>query len=276
MPLNIKELGRSIDNTKTILNLSSIFEITSTIKINDTKSSVFASQNFYLDLFKLYERLLKAQKESELPQRTIEYNKTLSLVVTSEGSFSGPADDEIIRLLDSDPDIAGSDIAMVGRRGVSMMNSKGRTMILAFDSPDITKPIDVKPLSDMIKRYKKAFCIHQTFISIADQKINKVNLIPSENISMDKEEVIDIDNYILEPSFLEIMNYLESVILNITLTQIIFESRLSEYANRFKTTTIINEKAKDSIKLLQLKYNQAKRRIKDEALREQLFQGVKR
>ena len=85
-----------------------------------------------------------------------------------------------------------------------------------------------------------------------------------------------MDDYILEPDYLEIMKYLESVILNISLTQIIFESRLSEYANRFKTTTVINEKAKDTIKLLKLQYNQTKRRIKDEALRQQLFQGNRR
>ncbi len=276
MSINLKELQKSLNNTGTIMNLSSIFEITSTIKINSTKSSVFASQKFYLDLFSLYQRLVNAQKLDELPKRSISYNKTLSLVVTSSGSFSGPADNEILRLLDSDTDTAGSDIAMIGKKGVSILTAKGRKMVLAFDSPDISRPIDVTPLADLIKKYKNAYCIHQTFISIADQKIIRVNLIPSENIISEQGIKIDIDSFILEPEYLEIMNYLESVILNITLTQIIFEARLSEYANRFKTTTVINEKAKESIRLLKLQYNQAKRRVKDEALRAQLFQGVRR
>ena len=85
-----------------------------------------------------------------------------------------------------------------------------------------------------------------------------------------------MDDYIIEPSYYEIMQYLESVILNISLTQIIFESRLSEYANRFKTTTVINDRAKEAIKLMNLQYNQTKRRMKDEALRQQLFQRGRR
>ncbi|MEI6628985.1 MAG: F0F1 ATP synthase subunit gamma, partial [Alphaproteobacteria bacterium] len=130
----------------------------------------------------------------------------------------------------------------------------------------------VTPLSDLVSKYKKAFCIYQTFISLASQKITKTNLIPSQSVSEIKSR-IDIDDYIIEPGYTEVMEYLESVILNISLSQIIFESRLSEYANRFKTTTVINEKAKDTIKMLKLQYNQTKRRLKDEALRQQLFQG---
>ncbi len=275
MPQNLKQLERDIANTSTIGNLSSIFEIISTIKINETKNSVFASQKFFIDLWSLYRDLLKAQKTDELPSRNASINKTICLVVTSSDSFSGPADDEIIRLLDSDPDTAGSDIAIIGRKGVSILTSKGRSIILGFDSPDTTKPIDVTPLSNLIVQYKKAYCIYQTFISLVNQKITKTNLKPYENIDNVKSN-IDLADYIIEPSYDEIMQYLESVILNIGLTQIIFESRLSEYANRFKTTTVINDRAKDAIKLMNLQYNQTKRRMKDEALRQQLFQGGRR
>ncbi len=275
MPQNLKQLERDIANTSTIGNLSSIFEIISTIKINETKNSVFASQKFFIDLWSLYQDLLKAQKTDELPSRNASINKTICLVVTSSDSFSGPADDEIIRLLDSDPDTAGSDIAIIGRKGVSILTSKGRSIILGFDSPDTTKPIDVTPLSNLIVQYKKAYCIYQTFISLVNQKITKTNLKPYENIDNVKSN-IDLADYIIEPSYDEIMQYLESVILNIGLTQIIFESRLSEYANRFKTTTVINDRAKDAIKLMNLQYNQTKRRMKDEALRQQLFQGGRR
>ncbi len=275
MSHNLKKLARDISNTETIGNLSSIFEITSTIKINETKSSVFSSQRFYVDLWSLYEDLLNSREAEELPKRKSANDKTICLVVTSSGSFSGPADDEIIRLLDSDPDTAGSDIAIIGKKGISILTSRGRSIILGFDSPDITKPIDVTPLSELIGKYKNAFCIYQTFISLADQKITKSNLVPSENVNK-PESRINLDGYILEPGYEEIMKYLESVILNISLTQIIFESRLSEYANRFKTTTVINDRARDAIKLLNLQYNQTKRRMKDEALRQQLFQGGRR
>lgn len=275
MAQNIKLIEKTLNDTSTIANLSSIFEITSTIKINQTKNDVFLSQRFYIDLWSLYCDLINAKKIVELPKRKVSIDKTICLVVTSSGSFSGPADDEILRLLDSDPETAGSDIAIIGSKGVSILSARGREIIIGFDSPDITKPIDVTPLNELISKYKKAFCIYQTFISLNSQKITKTNLIPSEGVDS-TVSMIDTDDYILEPDYLEIMKYLESVILNISLTQIIFESRLSEYANRFKTTTVINEKAKDTIKLLKLQYNQTKRRIKDEALRQQLFQGNRR
>ena len=267
---NIKIIKKNLADTTTIANLSSIFEITSTIKINATKNDVFLSQRFYVDLWSLYEELINAKSIEKF-----ELDKTICLVVTSSGSFSGPADDEIIRLLDSDPDTAGSDIVVIGTKGVSILGSKGREIVLGFESPDITKPIDVTPLSELISKYKRAYCIYQTFVSLASQKITKTNLIPSQSVGEIKSR-IDIDDYIIEPGYSEIMDYLESVILNISLSQIIFESRLSEYANRFKTTTVINEKAKNTIKMLKLQYNQTKRRLKDEALRQQLFQGNRR
>ena len=272
---NIKIIKKNLADTTTIANLSSIFEITSTIKINATKNDVFLSQRFYVDLWSLYEELINAKSIEELEARKFELDKTICLVVTSSGSFSGPADDEIIRLLDSDPDTAGSDIVVIGTKGVSILGSKGREIVLGFESPDITKPIDVTPLSELIYKYKRAYCIYQTFVSLASQKITKTNLIPSQSVGEIKSR-IDIDDYIIEPGYSEIMDYLESVILNISLSQIIFESRLSEYANRFKTTTVINEKAKNTIKMLKLQYNQTKRRLKDEALRQQLFQGNRR
>jgi F-type H+-transporting ATPase subunit gamma len=274
MSLNLKKIESDIYNTATIGNLSSIFEITSTIKINETKNNVFASQKFYIDLWNLYTELLNATESKDLPTRNVSIDRTVCLVVTSSGSFSGPADDEILRLLDSDAETAGSDLVVIGKKGVSILTSKGRKLLIGFDSPDITKPIDVSPLSDLVKKYKNAFCIYQTFISINNQKITKTNLIPSSNVNR-KESSINLEDFILEPSYLEIMEYLESVILNISLTQIIFESRLSEYANRFKTTTIINDRAKEALKALNLKYNSAKRRMKDEALRQQIFQGIR-
>jgi len=272
---NIKIIKKNLADTTTIANLSSIFEITSTIKINATKNDVFLSQRFYVDLWSLYEELINAKSIEELESRKFEFDKTICLVVTSSGSFSGPADDEIIRLLDSDPDTAGSDIVVIGTKGVSILTSKGREIVLGFESPDITKPIDVTPLSELISKYKRAYCIYQTFVSLANQKITKTNLIPSQSVGELKSR-IDADDYIIEPGYSEVMDYLESVILNISLSQIIFESRLSEYANRFKTTTVINEKAKNTIKMLKLQYNQTKRRLKDEALRQQLFQGNRR
>lgn len=273
MAINIRELSSTISQNEVIENISSIYEITSIQKVDQTKDYILKSQRFFIDIRALYSRLANALGHSEVLHRNYELDKTICVVMTSSGSFSGAADDEIIRLINEDSDLKDSEIVIVGRRGVAKLSALGRKYILSFDSPDITKPIDVSPLVEIIRKYKRSFVVYQTYQNLITQDILKMDLDPASSVSKDKVAHIDLDSYILEPSYNEILAYIEASILSITITQVIFEARLSEYANRFITSQMINQNAITSLSSLRLKYNQAKRRIRDERLREQIFQG---
>ena len=277
MPANLKKIQTSLREAQTIENVSSIFEITATIRINQVRSGVVASNEFFTDLWNAYRQLLRSMFAANLPTRTWKFDKALSLIITSAGNFSGPSDEEIISKAFSDEETAGGDFIIIGSKGVALLNSRGKKPILSFETPDIRRPIDVTSISALIRQYKHAWAFYQSFESIGVQQIRRINLLPASVAVSDNEaltgKAIDVQTYIFEPSFAEIAKYLESVVLNITLTQIIFESKLSEYANRFKVTSLVKDRAKVTVKELTMTYNQRKRQAKDEALRQQLFQG---
>jgi F0F1-type ATP synthase gamma subunit len=63
--------------------------------------------------------------------------------------------------------------------------------------------------------------------------------------------------------------------MQIAISQLILESKLAQYASRFRAMTASHERADDGKKDLHVEYNRAKRSIKDERLKE-LINGIKK
>jgi F-type H+-transporting ATPase subunit gamma len=266
MPANLKKIQTNLHEAQTIENVSSIFEITATIRINQLRSGVVASNEFFTDLWNTYRQLLRSMFAAKLPTRNWKYDKALNLIITSAGNFSGPSDEEIIAKAFSDQETAAGDFIIIGSKGVALLENRGKKPILSFETPDIRRPIDVTGISELIRQYKYAWAFYQSFESIGVQQVRRINLLPASVAVSDNEVLsgrpIDVQTYIFEPSYDEIAKYLESVVLNITLTQIIFESKLSEYANRFKLTSLVKDRAKERVKELSMTYNRRKRQTK--------------
>jgi len=62
--------------------------------------------------------------------------------------------------------------------------------------------------------------------------------------------------------------YLESSMLGVALVQILYESKLAQYASRFKAMTAAHDRASEMTSDLRLSYNRAKRSLADERLKE--------
>jgi F0F1-type ATP synthase gamma subunit len=80
--------------------------------------------------------------------------------------------------------------------------------------------------------------------------------------------IISEENYIFEPSTYHVIDHLERSMLNIALSQIILESKLAQYASRFRAMSAANENAKESYDDVKLSYHRAKRGMQDQRLKE--------
>jgi F0F1-type ATP synthase gamma subunit len=58
--------------------------------------------------------------------------------------------------------------------------------------------------------------------------------------------------------------------MQISLSQVILESKLAQYASRFKAMSIAKDRANETLSDVSLMYNRAKRHEKDERLKEVL------
>jgi F-type H+-transporting ATPase subunit gamma len=89
------------------------------------------------------------------------------------------------------------------------------------------------------------------------------------------EDVINEQNYIFEPSAYDVISHLERSMLKIALAQLIFDSKLAQYASRFRAMTAANEKADETLTDLNFLFNRTRREVRDERLKE-IINGLKK
>ena len=82
------------------------------------------------------------------------------------------------------------------------------------------------------------------------------------------EDIISETNYIFEPSPYAVVDHLERSMMQITLSEVILESKLAQYASRFRAMSLAHNKATESFDELNLLFSRGKRRLKDERLKE--------
>ena len=84
------------------------------------------------------------------------------------------------------------------------------------------------------------------------------------------DEVISEQTYIFEPSTFEVVAHLERSMTEIALSQVILDSKLAQYAARFRAMSMAKDRANDLVNDLRLDFNRTKRHIQDERLKEMI------
>jgi F0F1-type ATP synthase gamma subunit len=111
------------------------------------------------------------------------------------------------------------------------------------------------------------------------QDVKRIELstaIKERGSASDKpDETISEDNYIFEPSTYTVAAHLERSMMQIAVSQLILESKLAQYASRFRAMSASHQRASESKGDLHLEYNRARRAIKDERLKE-IINGIKK
>ncbi|MGH7233838.1 MAG: F0F1 ATP synthase subunit gamma, partial [Candidatus Saccharimonadales bacterium] len=111
-----------------------------------------------------------------------------------------------------------------------------------------------------------------SYVTLMVQDIKKIELKKAiEDASKHaagSKRVISDENYIFEPSTTEVASHLENTMMQITLTQTILDSKLAQYASRFRSMKNASEKADELMRGLNREYNRTKRFIADERIKE--------
>lgn len=267
---------------RTLVTLTSAFESLSSLQIAKTKNKVLISNQFFEEVWNIYKQVRMdvifnfGRKESEKP-----INKELLILITATGGLSGDIDQRLIKRVMDRYDEEKNDVLVIGHHGASQLDQLRVKYKYYFDLPK-NDYINVDPLMDIIKTYKKSRIFYQDYVSLSRQNIKDVDL--SEVVSS-KGRVVDLDtagdnlitekNYIFEPNPYSVAAYLETSILRLTIAQFIYDSRLAQVASRFKAMTAAKERSTDEANDLHTEFNRAKRAVIDARLKES-FAGLKK
>lgn len=259
----------------TIKNLTSVFEGIASMRIAQTKNQVLQSQQFFKELWHIYSQLRVDKLFNYGRTRADEaIDKQLFIVVTSEGGFSGDIDQRLIKMMLSQYDSDKQDIIVIGHHGAVQLIQQGISFKKYYTLPSKDRNINVLPLIKEARKYKSTIVFYQTYVSLMLQEVKSIDLshaVAEEAQNAGKsDEYISEANYIFEPSTFDVVAHLERSMMQIALSQVILDSKLAQYASRFRAMSMAKDRANELQTDLSIMYNRTKRRIQDERLKEMI------
>lgn len=271
---SLNDIARERDAMGTMVVLTSAFEGIASMRISQIKSQVLEAQQFFNELWHIYSQIRvdaifhygRTQDNSDV------IDKELFIAITAEGGFSGDIDQKLMKWMLSQYDKEKHDIVVIGHHGAIQLAQAGVSFKKYFKLPVKDQNINVTPIIAEVQKYRTATVYYQTYVSLTVQDVKRISL--SNAVSEagkqagESTEFISEANYIFEPSTYDVVDYLERSMMQIALSQVILESKLAQYASRFRAMSAAHTRADEEVLDLRLMYNRAKRHIKDERLKE--------
>ncbi|PID31870.1 hypothetical protein CR970_03270 [Candidatus Saccharibacteria bacterium] len=265
----------------TLVELTSVFEGIASMRIAQVKNQVLQATTFFHELWGIYSQIRvgsmfgfgRSQSDEEV------IDKELYIIITAEGGFSGDIDQKLIAMMMKTYDPNKHAVVVIGHHGAIMLAQRGVQYEKYFKLPVKDQNINVEPIIHQVKRYRATSVFYQEYLSLMSQEVRKIDLskaVQDEGAgSSGSDDVISESNYIFEPSTYDVVDHLESSMLHIAMSQLILDSKLAQYASRFRAMSASHQRADEAKSDLHLAYNRAKRGIKDERLKE-IINGLKK
>jgi len=266
----------------TLVELTSVFEGIASMRIAQIKNQVLQATEFFNELWGIYSQLRVSSffgfgRNADEDIQVID--KELYVIITAEGGFSGDIDQKLIQLMLETYDKDKNEIIVIGHHGAIQLAQRGVSYKKYYKLPNKDQNINVTPIIREVQQYKSTFVYYQEYVSLMTQDVKRIELssaVTQKGNDADKpDEVISESNYIFEPSTYDVVDHLERSMMQIAMSQLILNSKLAQYASRFRAMSASHSRADEAKAELRLAYNRAKRGIKDERLKESI-NGMKK
>ena len=276
-----QEIEKDEKAMATLVELTGVFEGIASMRIAQIKNQVLQATEFFDALWQIYSQLrVDSLFRFGRSQSDIDViDKELYIIITAEGGFSGDIDQKLIHLMLKTYDKEKNDIIVIGHHGAVQLAQRSIPYEQYFKLPTKDKNINVTPIIGWVQKYKNTRVFYQEYVSLMVQDVKSIEL---SNAVADKgkktkagEDIISEENYIFEPSTYDVVDHLESSMLRIAVSQLILNSKLAQYASRFRAMSASHTRANEAKQELHLDYNRAKRAIKDTRLKESIV-GMKK
>lgn len=274
-----QEIQRDMKQMNTLVTLTGVFEGIASMRIAQIKNQVLQSTAFFQDLWNIYNQIRVDSEfrfgRSQVQEKIV--NKELFVVITAEGGFSGDIDQKLIEWMLKSFDKEKHDIIVIGHHGAIQLAQRGVSIKRYYKLPTRDQNINVAPIINEVQRYKSTTAWYQQYVSLMVQDVKSISLRAAvqqqgmeAEVDAEKEgtHIISEENYIFEPTTYHVIDHLERSMLNIALSQIILDSKLAQYASRFRAMSAANENARETYDEVKLSYHRAKRSMQDQRLKE--------
>jgi F-type H+-transporting ATPase subunit gamma len=275
------EIEKDVEAMGTLVELTSVFEGIASMRIAQIKNQVLQATQFFNELWQIYSQLrVSAIFGFGRSQADIEViDKELYIIITAEGGFSGDIDQKLIQTMIQTYNKDKNEIIVIGHHGALQLAQRGISYTKYFKLPTKDQNINVTPIIREVQKYRTTTVFYQEYVSLMVQDVKKIELsaaVQNKGRESDRpDEIISETNYIFEPSTYDVVDHLERSMLQIAVSQLILDSKLAQYASRFRAMSASHERADEARGDLRLMYNRSRRGIKDARLKESIM-GMKK
>jgi ATP synthase F1 gamma subunit len=276
------EIARQEELMGTLVELTSAFEGIASMRIAQIKTQVQQSTNFFNELWAIYSQLRAGDVFSfgRANDKAADFiDKELLIIITGESGLSGDIDQKLVELMLKSYDKTKNDIIVIGRHGATQLGQRGVAYRHYFKLPKQDRNINVAPVEHFVQQYRSTKLFYQQYVSLMVQDVRRIELSNAVEQrgqgAVKPDEIIDTSTYIFEPSGYEVAAHLERSMTKIAISQLILESKLAQYASRFRAMTASHQRADEDKKDLHVEFNRARRSLKDERLKE-IINGVRK
>jgi ATP synthase F1 gamma subunit len=274
-------MEKEAESMMTLVELTGVFEGIASMKIAKVKNQVLQSTQFFKELWSIYSQLrvdslFRYGREDKAAEVS---NKELVIIITSEGGFSGDIDQRLVQAMLANFNPGKQDLFVIGRHGAVQLAQKGISFERYFALPAKDQNINPASITRYIQQYSNTIVYYQEYISLMSQEVKSISInaavaeIGSRSEKL--ENIISEETYIFEPTTYAVIGHLERSMLKIAMSQLILQSKLAQYASRFRAMSASYQAANESLQEANVKYNRAKRSIKDDRIKE-IINGMKK
>ncbi len=271
---NPKEIEREQHSMKTLSDLTGVFEGLASMRIAQIKNQVLSATEFFDELWHIYSQLRVGTQfgfgRSQTGENIIK--KELIILMTAEGGLSGDIDQKLVNWMLTQYNQHDQDIIVIGHHGAMQLAQANVAFKKYFKLPIKDRDINVAPLIKELQHYQSTTVYYQQYVSLMVQDVKRIEvgkaIAQQGETAGSSQEVINEKTYIFEPSTFSVVSHLERSMMQIALGQLILESKLAQYASRFRAMSAAYEHAQDLADNLGIQLNRAKRAVKDDRLRE--------
>lgn len=278
---SLREVEKERISMRMLRELTDVFEGLASMRIAQIKNQVIQATEFFDELWHIYTQLRvdtlfrfgRSQSENKV------LDKDLIILITAEGGLSGDIDQKLVGWMLTKYQPAQQDIIVIGHHGAVQLSQAGATFKKYYKMPVKDRDINVTPLINEIQQYRKTTVFYQQYVSLMVQDVKQIEL--SKAIMQQGQtaggggDIISEQTYIFEPSTYSVVDHLERSMVQIALSQLILESKLAQYASRFRAMSMAHDTANDRVAAVNREYRSVRRALQDERLRE-IIAGFKR
>lgn len=270
-------IEKEADSVETLRNLTNVFESLASTQVAKVKNKVELSKRFFQLLWEHY-TAIRIDPKKRITNHGEEGNgKKAMILISAEGGLSGDLDQRMIENMQSEYNPDDTDIVVLGSHGASQLTQRGIPYIRFFQVPETDHYIDVTPVIEAVLPYSSISVYYEEYLSLGQQEVRKIDLIShiqTMSEGVDGYVITDKDT-IFEPSLDEIADQMETMMMNLALSQTILESGLAQAASRFNAMTVAEDRAGEMLDEYRMEFHRAKRAENDRRLREVLV-GMKK